>query len=176
MSKKELQEYFRWFLDMIPVRTNELAKAVRESPGFGIWQPDYSPVSLNMLGDWCANQIETRTRTHNELRNIKEGSAYPIEVPTEELTNRTISIAMDIGMYISQVFLRNHPSLRWAQQFGSKRSIDYAQPVLVEFNPGPFNPVQMMVSYAYGLASQKKTGEGLRNIYNIWSNMICSKD
>ena len=54
---------------------------------------------------------------------------------------------------------------------GDKKFIDYGKPVLVKFSSAPFNPVRVVVTFAYGLASKKKTGEGLRNIYNIWSKM-----
>ena len=36
----------------------------------------------------------------------------------------------------------------------------------------PFSPVRMVVTLAYGLLSKKKTGEGLRNIYKIWSRLV----
>ena len=94
-----------------------------------------------------------------------------MDVPNEELTNRTFSLAMDIGMFLSQVFLENYPFLKWEQPLGNKNFIDYGQPVLVKFSSAPFNPVGMVVTFAYGLVSKKKTGEGLRNIYNIWSKM-----
>ena len=79
---------------------------------------------------------------------------------------------MDVGMYLSQVFLRYNSSLKWDQIFGSKRFVDYGQPVLVGFGKVPFNPVRMMLTLAYGLARKSKDGQGLRRIYDIWSNMI----
>ena len=87
-----------------------------------------------------------------------------------ELTERTISLAMDVGMYLSQVFVRNEPSLRWDQIFGSSRFIDYGQPVLVGFTSKvPFNPVRMVITVAYGLAKGTSDGKRLREIYDIWS-------
>lgn len=172
MSKQELKSYFRWFFDVLPQRINELTEAVIQSPGFENWQPDQTPDSLDMLGAWFASQADTRPRTAEEIHRITSGSAYPIEVPNEELTNRTFSLAMDIGMYLSQVFLKNHPSLRWDQPFGSKNFIHYGQPVLVGFGVLTFNPVYMVVMLAYGLVSKKEPGNGLRDIYDIWSKMI----
>ena len=172
MSKKELKEYFEWFQGILPQRLDELARAVKETPSFEDWKPDFTPVSLDLLGNWFVTQVETRLRTQDEIQEIESRSANPIEVPDEELTNRTFSIAMDIGMYLSKVFLTNHPSLRWDQTFGNKKSIDYGQPVLTGFGVAEFNPVHMMVTLAYGLASKKKTGSRLRELYDIWSKMI----
>ena len=97
-----------------------------------------------------------------------------LEISDSELTNRTFSLAMDIAMYLGQVFLKNHPSLKWDQPFGGKRNIDYGQPVLAGFWDGkvPFNPVGGVVTFAYGLKRQSRTGEGLREIYERWSNNI----
>ncbi len=75
---------------------------------------------------------------------------------------------MDVGMYLSQVFLRNNSTLKWGQIFGSKRFVDYGQPVLVGFGKVPFNPVRMMLTLAYGLADQTHDGQRLRGIYDIW--------
>ena len=172
MTKKELKDYFQWFMGILPDRVDELSRAVHETPGFQSWQADTTSISLDLLGDWLASQVETRPRTDEEIREIKRRSKFPIDVPTLELTNKTFSLAMDVGMYISQVFLQNQPSLRWDQQFGNKRFVDYGQPVLIEFISAPFNPVGMMVTLSYGLASKSRTGRGLREIYEIWSKMV----
>lgn len=172
MSKQELKDYCRWFFDVLPERTKELAEAVRQTPGFETWQPDQTAASLDTLGKWFANQVETRQRTHDERQDIASRSAYPIGIPNEELTNRTFSLAMDVGMYLSQVLMKNYPSLRWEQAFGNKKFIDYGQPTLVGFGAVPFNPVRMVVTLTYGLASKKETGKGLGELYNIWSKMI----
>jgi hypothetical protein len=172
MSKTELKDYFRWFLDSIPERINELANAVSQTPGFETWQPDYTPASLDMLGEWLAAQVEMRGRTEEELQEVKNRSPYPIDTSEKELTNRTFSLAMDTGMYLSQVFLQNHPMLRWDQEFGDKKYVDYGQPVLIEFGPSPFNPVRMMVTQAYGLVSKNKTGKDLRRVYDYWSKQV----
>lgn len=172
MSKQELKDYFRWFFAVLPERTRGLAEAVTQTPGFEAWQPDLTAASLNALGEWFATQVEMRQRTQEERQEIASRSRFSIEIPNEELTNRTFSLAMDVGMYLSQVLLKNHPSLRWDQPFGNKRFIDYGQPVLIGFGVVPFNPVRMLVTLAYGLMSKKETGQGLRNIYDIWSKQV----
>jgi hypothetical protein len=173
MSKNELKAYFKWFQDITPERIAELASAVKSSPGFENWKPDLSPDSLNALGDWFATQIEVRARTQEEIDTFNAQTTYPIERSDRELTNRTISFAMDIGMYLSQVFLRNHPSLKWEQLFGSKRFIDYGQPVLSGFaEKAQLNPVSIIVTLAYGLLKGNRTGRRLRELYDIWSKSI----
>src|SRR5437667_4482805 len=140
MSKGELKEYFRWFQSSQNQRIQELTEAVRDTPGFESWQPDLTPQSLELLGQWLSTNVATRARTREERDQLSSGSRYPIEVPAVELTNQTFSIAMDMGMYLAKVMVSNHPGITWEQPFGSKRFIDYGQPVLVPFAPGPFNP------------------------------------
>jgi hypothetical protein len=175
MSKQELKEYFQWFFDVLPARTRELAGAVTHTPGFETWQPDETPASLNLLGQWFSHEAEVRRRTHEERREISQRAAYPIEIPDEELTNRTFSLAMDIGMYMSKVLLRSHPSLRWEQPLDNKKFADYGQPVLEGFGPVTLNPVRISVTLAYALVSKEQGGQRLREIYDYWSTRVVTK-
>lgn len=172
MSRQELKEYFRWFLDVSPVRIRELTKALRETSGFEGWQADETPLSLDRLGEWFATQVEARVRTDDERMEIAGRSNYPIEVPSEELTSRTFSLAMDVGMYLGRVLVRNHPSLQWDLPLGDKKFVDYGQPVLVGFGAVPMNPVRLVVTLAYGLLSNKQSGKRLREIYDYWSRQV----
>jgi hypothetical protein len=174
MSKKELKDYYQWFHEVMPLRIEELTRAVTQSLGFEGWQPNYAPDSLNLLGEWFALNVTTRKRSTDELQKIKDSLTFPIEISDDELTNQTYSLAMDIGMYIAQVFLRNDSSLKWAHQFGGKRGADYGQPVVVNFSSAgthAFNPVYMMITLAFGLKRKTKTGNRLREIYEIWSKI-----
>jgi len=175
MSKQELKDCFRWFYDVLPQRTRELAETVRQSPGFETWQPDQTPASLDALGEWFSVQVEARQRTPDERQEIASRSSFPIEVPNEELTNRTISLAMDIGMHLAQVLLKNFPALRWEQPLNDKKFADYGQPVLVGFGPVPLNPVRIAVTLAYGLVSKKQSGKRLREIHDYWSKQVRAK-
>lgn len=172
MSKKELRDYFHWFIESMPDRIRELTAAVQQTPGFEAWQADKTPFSLDMLGEWLAGQVEERPRTLEEIQEIKSRSSFPIDISEKELTNKTFSLAMDVGMYVSQVFLKNHPSLRWDQVFGNKKYVDYGQPVLIVFAPAPFNPVRMIVTLAYGLVNKTRGGRPLRDIYDIWAQKV----
>lgn len=172
MPKSGLKCYFQWFMDVLPQRVKELAEAVRETPGFEAWQADNTPASLSTLGEWFIGQIETRDRTQEEVHEIRRRQEVQMDVPSEELTNQTFSLAMDIGMYLSLVLLKTHPSLKWEQPLGGKRFVDYGQPSLSGFGRTTLNPVRIVVTLAYELASKKRSGNGLREIFDIWSKMV----
>jgi hypothetical protein len=115
MSKKELKAYFNWIQQVLPQRLNELTLAVQQTPGFEPWNADSSPESLDMLDHWFATQVEVRPRTPEEVQAIERHATHLIvEVPKSELSDRTFSIALDVGLYLSQVFLMHHPALRCA--------------------------------------------------------------
>jgi hypothetical protein len=171
MSRKELKDYNDWFHEIMPERIKILISAIQSTPGYESWRTDFSPESLNLLGEWFFSQTETRLRTQQEIAEIEGKLKYPLPVSGEELSNKTFSLAIDIGMYLSEVFLRNHEAIQWSQSFGNKKNVDYGQPVLNGFGASAFNPVHIMVTLAYGFARKSKTGKRLREIYDYWSNL-----
>lgn len=128
--------------------------------------------SLEPLGEWFAGEVRTRPKTRSEIREIEASLPFLIEFKRWELTERTFSLAMDIGMYLSQVFLAQHPSLRWKQPLGGKTYIHYGQPVLADFGLTELNAVQVVITIAYGIAGKTRDGGRLRNVYDVWSKMV----
>jgi hypothetical protein len=132
MPRKDLKAYFNWFLGQITERVAVMEREVTTTPGFSNWRADRTPESLVALGEWFAEQVETRPRTTEEIAEIRAASSFPMPIPDEELTNRTFSLAMDIGMHLSQVFLTKYPFLKWEQPLRSKRFVDYGQRHLLD--------------------------------------------
>ncbi|MBI1927843.1 hypothetical protein HYR99_26840 [Candidatus Poribacteria bacterium] len=184
-SKTELKAYYNWYLSLIPERIKILRDAVQTTPGYEKWEADFSPASLDPLGKWFSEQIKTRKRTRQEKEEIYSNSPAwfrDVEISDFELANQTFSLAIDMGMYLSQVFLKNMPGLQWLHFVkGRKDDINYGQPVLEGFGGDYFNPVHMLVTLAYGLADKTYDGRRLRGLYEIWKNLatswvVCSVD
>ncbi len=171
MPKAELKSYFRWFMKVMPERIAELQIAVRESPSHATWVGDFSPESLDALGDWFVGQAEERARTIEEIETVKSTLTFPITVPGEQLTTRTFSLAMDIGMYFSQVVLNNLAGTKWDQPLKNAKFADYGQPVIMGFGTVPLNPVRVVLSTAYGIASKEQGGRRLRELFDTWAKM-----
>ena len=176
MPKDELRTYHRWFLEEIPERIPELEKAVSETPGYEHWRAEGTRSSLDPLSEWFVGQVETRPRTPEELAEMKGESPFPIDIEPDELTNRTFSLAMDIGMYLSQVLMKNLPGLRWEHPLGSPKFVDYGQPVLRGSGRVPLNPVRVVVTLAYGIARKPQRGQRLRELYDIWSKKLVADE
>ena len=172
MSRKELKDYCAWFQNILPHRLDELTNVVKQTAGFEMWNADFTPASLDRLGEWFTAEVETRLRTQEEIQEIEGQSSIPMEISEKELTNRTFSLAMDVGMYLGKVFLKNYPVLHWDQLFGNKRDVDYGQLVLIGFGSVSLNPVRLLVTLAYGVVSGKTSGKRLRELYDIWAKKI----
>lgn len=171
MTKSELKSYFEWFMEMIPERIKILEKAVCDSSKYSSWRADYSPDSLKILGEWFVEQVDTRTRTSEELNALKSNLSFPMDVNNKELTNKTFSLAMDIGMYFSQVVLTNLPGTKWNQILKNVREADYGQPVITGFGVMSLNPVRLLVTLAYGIADKRQDGRRLQDLYNTWEKL-----
>ena len=176
MSKKQLVNYYEWYIASIPERLNILIKTIKSTPGYKKWQADYTPNSLDLLGEWFAKHVRTRKMTSAEKDEIYEQAPEwfkEVEIGDEELTNKTFSLSIDIGMYMSQVFLKNYPSLKWKHIIkGSKNFVDYGQPVLEGFKQDYFNPVHILIVVASSLADRTKGNNALRELYDVWQKFI----
>jgi hypothetical protein len=169
MPKKDLIAYRDWFHAVMPERMAELTKAVKATAGFEDWDADLTSDSLGPLGEWFRVEVETRKRTDAEMGELKSRLTFPIDVPNEELTNRTFSLAMDIGMYFGQVILKNLPGTRWDQPVRNPKFADHGQPVIMGFGAVPLNPVRIAVTLAYAFAAKEQSGGRLRALYDVWS-------
>jgi hypothetical protein len=171
MAKSDLKEYFEWFQEVLPERISELERAVVTSATkYETWKPDLTRESLNPLGEWFSEQVTTRPKTEEEIR-AKYALPYPEWVSNNELTNHTISLAMDLGMYLGKTLQTNNPQLHWAQILKSKNFVDYGQPVLTGFRSHlvSFNPVRIMIGLAYGISRQEKSNNDLVVVYDVWT-------
>ena len=172
MSKRELVDYGTWFHGIADDRICELEAAVRAAPGYESWEATSKPESLDTLGEWFAGEVRTRPRTPDEIAELESRGDLHASVPEVDLTNRSFSLAIDVGMYVARVFECSYHHLCWEQFLGNKKFADYGQPVLTGFGPVPLNPVRIVVTLAYGLASGKQTDRRLKEIFDYWSNPV----
>jgi hypothetical protein len=176
MSQKELKVYYDWYLSLIPERMKILRDAVQTTPGYEQWEADFSPESLDILGEWFSKNIKTRKQTRQEKEEIYSNSPAwfrKVDIGNEELTNLTFSLAIDMSMYLSQVFLKNIPGLKWLHVVKTRKDdINYGQPVIEGFDRLCFNPVHMLVTFAYGLADNTYDSRGLRELYELWKKFV----
>ena len=173
-SIEAIRDYGAWFRRLLPDRVAELTSEVRQTADLAKWEADHTPDSLRALEVWFATRVETRPRSADELDAIRRRLALPIELPKETLTDRTRSLATDLGMYFGEVVLKNVPGTRWEQVTkGSRRFIDYGQPVVVGTGKVPLNPLRVITMTAWRVAGGGVAD--LADLYGTWSGMLATK-
>jgi hypothetical protein len=171
-SKQDLLAYGEWFHGIMPERIAELTGAVQGTGGFEMWAADLTPGSLGPLGGWFQRQVETREKTQAELDEIHASVTFPMDIPGWELSDKTFSLAMDIGMYFGQVVVSNVSGTKWDQVMQDPRFIDYGKPVVVGRGRDRLEPVQIAVMLAYGFARKNRSGGHLREFSDVWAEKL----
>lgn len=170
MERKEAVAYFEWFIEQISHRVHILEQIVRSSDNYQNWPADCSVASLDTLSKWFLKFSENRPRTQDEIerarREIPDG-LHSIEVREWTLTDMTVSLAMDIGIYMGQVLIANHTNLSWELLTKPKNSIDYQQPVIAGFPKRKYsNPVSGVLAQARFFADKTAPSSHLVEIYD----------
>jgi hypothetical protein len=168
ISKKELRDFFEWFQEWKPARISQLREFVN-APGDGGEFVDFSPESLVRLDSWYPRQVRMRPRFQEEVEEIRKRLVFPVEIPDEELTDVTLSVAIDVGIYFGEVVVANIPGTAWSQLVGSKRNADYGAPVILGFGKAVLNPLAMCRTLAYGISRGKSSR--LRELFDVWAGM-----
>ncbi|MGN2410407.1 hypothetical protein [Pseudomonas syringae] len=121
MTQKELREFYDTFMLNIPYCLDDLIHEVWKTPGFEDWSADFTPNSLDTLGEWLAHRI-MKNRSHHE-RSEKQEVPNTSKKPSEKtsLTDEELSLAVHAGMYYGEVAVKNNPTLHWEQIKGSKK-------------------------------------------------------
>lgn len=179
MSRNQAREYFEWFQRQIPIRINILARYIQSFPQYHDWKSTFTLDSIEDLGAWFIDLASTRKRSQKEINDIYANSPpwfKNVQIPEYDLSNETISLAIDVGMYLSQVMVKNVENLHWKMVSKPLNHIDYQQPVLFGKNKIGFNPVHLVLTYAYEIVENPKGPNRLKVIYEIWEKILSSED
>jgi hypothetical protein len=168
LSLPELGNYYDWFLGSRQERMTALNWAILESSTLRDWNPDLSTDSVASAGQWFATQVEVRPRTIQEIKILRDTFLPGVGVSDFELTDRTFSLAFDLGVYFGESLRSAYPHLQWKQVLDDKLYVDYGQPVLGGFGRVPLNPFRIAVTFAYGVAGKKQRGDRFLELYLHW--------
>lgn len=125
------------------------------------------PFSLRFF-EMTKKELEAyrRKRSPEEMDDIRAKMTFPVEISEQVLSDKTLSLAVDVGMYFAQVVLKNVPGTHWGQPLGSKKFIDYGQPVIMGLHT-PLNPVRIATVTAQKISKSKRAE--LLELYDIWT-------
>ena len=171
-SRKELMIYSEWFYQNKEQRMFELNRAIQQFTG-KMWQQDYSINSLAELNLFLLNSIKSENLSKQELEEKKKRVPTYITIQDWDLTVKSRSLLVDVGIYWGEVIIYNNNSLHWEQFFSrNKNDNDYGHMVIMLKNSQRINPIWLM--YIQGLKIIKGTVSQtfLNDLYSIWTSYI----
>lgn len=175
MSKKEAEVHFDWYVKEIPSRLDLLEKTHREMSNEDNIVLDYSPESLIKLWQWYINNVEIEEKS-DVLRKL-EIEQYPewvrINLSSQKISTGWMAVAMDIAIYFSEFFIKEHGTIKWGI-ISKPKSLAYInKPVLVGFKGGlaldSTNLVRVLTSK---LIDGDKDDNSLLKAYRTWSGKV----
>jgi len=170
-SPKEAREYFGWFTAQLDARIDQLR---RVAVGCNL---DMSPTSLSCLGRFLVENVRTRPKPATVAAAQRQAIKEPLRslVPIEPwvLDGRTISLAMDVGIYFGEVLRTAQPSLEW--RLWQRATVERNRPVLVGFRAGvPCDPFRLATNICFSAARGDLMPGRLTELFNVWSGKVDS--
>lgn len=170
---KELSNYRAWFIENKLYRLKELNNLVISIPGLDNWEMDFTPNSL--IGLWKCLQENITSEPLSKEKYESLQSSVPAEIPVNdyELTTRSISILVDAGIYIGDVLIHNHPSLRWEQYPSRTRNdANYGHMVIVINKNHWVNPIRAMYNIGLKIINHQCGTNSILKLYDFWSSSV----
>lgn len=181
LKPKEAQAYFDWHQSVLQERIGILS----EASGVDL---DYTPESLLPLWHWFLKVGQVERTPPDQLKEMEAELSHGcnplaceiLKDQEKRLTLVTEYVILDIGMYLGEIYARNHPQLRWGFYTAPRRDIFVNQPCILGFpneyfpeKPGvPFNPSHMVRIQALRLLKGGYSRYDLLEIYRKWENKL----
>ena len=176
LTPKQAKEYFLWYTSEIPNRIALLWEYIKQERPEA--EPfDYSPESLIPLWEWYETKIEQVPMTAKEIESrVRMFPKYlesEIQKNTKKFTDETLSLALDISIYLGEVVVKNHPHLRWNYRTRPKREISVYRPVIDGLNYKMTLDSSRIVFVQMLTSVKEQNKNHLYVIYRHWERKYC---
>lgn len=170
---KQLRAFQQWFFENKEQRLSELQNAYHAFCGKYL---DYTPESLKVLGEFFLHAIYMEKLSPEEYAVERAKFPQYIPIPDSRMTIRSLSLAVDAGIYWGEVFIRNHKNLRWEQNTTrNKRDGDRGY-MVIPLNPKKnrlaVNPVHINRIAAEAIAGKTRNTDRLFELYNVYCEYL----
>ena len=173
LNKKEVQQYFEWYVAQSDTRINQLQNYITKtgSPEVVL---DGTVESLIPLWKWFEGKIQTRKKSEEEIAAEMVGRPEWMrdEIPDWKFTVLTLAQAVDISFYFAKVFIDHNNCIRWDYYTKPKNRSSVNRPVLLGFrNNLDLDPREIVIVCCRKSLEEKKETR-LFDIYNFWVKYI----
>lgn len=175
LNKQKVKQYFEWFCNQIPFRLSLLNQAFVLDNGTNL---DYSKKSLIYLWRWFMTDVFEITKKEKkeiqaEKKNFPTWMHEDIEKDKWKPTTESLTIAMDIGIYVSEVIRLHNSSLSWGVVSKPKSLEHVNKPVIIGFSsPVEFSFPRIMSTLIEKLKDGEKDEKELIQLIETWQTFV----
>lgn len=172
-TKDDLKLYGVWFEENKDKRLTCLEEVVRSTHGFENWNLDFTSDSLKVLGKWFRDNLEKTKLSEEEYKLKRSKTPDYIEIDDWDLSIKTRSLIVDIGIYFGEIFIKKYKNLKWRQYFSKiKKDVNNGHMVIPNFGKLELNPILVVLSIGWGFARKTKEADSLHDLFEIWEKYL----
>ena len=168
-NARQLRAFKEWFFDNKEQRLAELQNTYHAFCGKYL---DYTPESLKGLGEFFMQAIDKEKKSPEEYEAERAKFPAYIPIPEETLTIRSLSLAVDAGIYWGEVMIRNHKNMHWEQNTTRNKRHGDRGYMIITLNPNSLapdvNPMHINQIAASAIADRTRSSDRLYELYNIY--------
>ena len=171
-SLESLKSNADWFFENKSTRLEILKTAV--SSQYQCVILDYSCDSLILLAKWLNSTFEKVPLTTSQLEEKRAKTASYIDIEDWRLSDISLSMVFDVGVFLGEMMIYNHQGLEWQQYLKNKKNNDYGH-MIIDLGKIYMNPIWLVYIQVLKMADGSISETCLSDIYNVWCDFMKSK-
>lgn len=171
-SLESLKNNADWFFENKSTRLEILKTAV--SSQYQCYFLDYSCDSLILLAKWLNSTFEKVPLTTSQLEEKRAKTASYIDIEDWRLSDISLSMVFDVGVFLGEMMIYNHQGLEWQQYLKNTKNNDYGH-MIIDLGKIYMNPIWLVYIQVLKIADGSFSETCLSDIYNVWCDFLHSK-
>lgn len=164
----ELKLYSVWFFENKNERINQLLELININNNNKPIILDFNISSLVPLGKWLVKNVKVEKLSEVEFIAKRNSIPSYIELNDWDLSIKTRSILVDIGIYFGEVVIKNNSGCEWKQYFSKiKDDVDNGH-LVINIGKDRMNPIWLLYIIGLKIADGNENNEILLNLYETW--------
>lgn len=169
----QLRAHSKWFFENKDHRLSELQNVYHAFCGEYL---DFSPESLKGLSNFFSKAIDTEKLSEEEYAAKRAKVPDDIPIDDYDLTIRSRSLIVDVGIYMGEVMIRNHKNMCWEQyKPRSRRNVERGYMVIRindNIHRNWINPIWLIDVQGWKVSRNRFEPDGIYKVYNYHCNEI----
>lgn len=168
-NRNSLKSNADWFFNNKSERISILKTAVSSQYQCDFF--DYSCDSLILLAKWLNSNFEKVPLTTSQLEEKRAKTASYIDIEDWRLSDASLSMIFDVGIFLGEMMINNHQGLKWQQYLKNKNNNDYGH-MIIDLGKISMNPIWLVYIQVLKMADGFFSETCLSNLYKIWSDYL----